>query len=148
MSIHHHSAFGSSNWNYQNQKNLHTKHFCDQLKTFEEIMSPINKKLIVALALVLAVACQVESCRRNRTEMARTTIANLLRLYPELISEMTTPDDNNKATPTNTPTNAPTPNQPTPPNNRPVPSNEPSNNPTSGGQPTGGDSGAEPAARR
>ena len=56
--------------------------------------SSVAKRLLVLLVLVALVAAlaqvqQVESCRRNRTEVARTTIANLLRLYPELISEIT-----------------------------------------------------------
>lgn len=55
-------------------------------------MASFNKNTLVVLLLLGLILCQVgqqvESCRKNRTEIFRRRIENLLLLYPDLAAEL------------------------------------------------------------
>lgn len=79
-------------------------------------MSANNKKLhwilcLAAILLSVLLAAPTEACRRNKTEMARATIENLLRMYPGLVSELSNGQNsqptNQQARPNAVPTTQP-----------------------------------------
>ena len=81
-------------------------------------MQPTSRKVIllvaVACALLLQQVHRADSCRANRSEAARRTIAMLLQRFPELASELTNPS--NQQPQQQVPTN----------NQQPQPINQPS----------------------